>query len=437
MNMLKFLVLHTVLVTLLVLAGAQLTASAQTEDNTLNTTLDVTISAQGIQFQPKVTCRQMSVTISSPSGEMFTKTFPGSGYGFVSLSQLNSSAIEDGVYNYETVLETAGETGRSMVLSGYFRVLDGQAITPRKTSSGSDNELSGSQEHINETLYVTGNLGIGPDMEDETIMFLETLLMQDNNCMISFDDTSTSIGFPNTDWSLKANDMTNGGADYFAILDDTNATVPFTIQADAPTNTLYLDSQGEVGIGTSTPSSNLHIWDTGSAYFKLERSTGAQVEMYAGPSIGYLGTRDNYAFRFITNSIYRMTIDTDGDVGIGLTSPSYKLHITGGAYCDGSNWVDASSREYKENIADLSHKDALDTLKNLKPVTFNYKTRKDDASVGFIAEDVPELVATKDRKGLSTMDIVAVLTRVVQQQQQRLEEQNKLIRELQKEIKKK
>jgi hypothetical protein len=34
--------------------------------------------------------------------------------------------------------------------------------------------------------------------------------------------------------------------------------------------------------------------------------------------------------------------------------------------------------------------------------------------VGFIAEDVPELVATKDRKGLSPMDIVAVLTKVVQ-----------------------
>ena len=36
--------------------------------------------------------------------------------------------------------------------------------------------------------------------------------------------------------------------------------------------------------------------------------------------------------------------------------------------------------------------------------------------VGFIAEDVPELVATKDRKGLSPMDIVAVLTKVVQEQ---------------------
>ena len=38
--------------------------------------------------------------------------------------------------------------------------------------------------------------------------------------------------------------------------------------------------------------------------------------------------------------------------------------------------------------------------------------------IGFIAEDVPELVATPDRKGLSAMDMVGVLTKAVQEQQQ-------------------
>ncbi len=42
--------------------------------------------------------------------------------------------------------------------------------------------------------------------------------------------------------------------------------------------------------------------------------------------------------------------------------------------------------------------------------------------MGFIAEDVPELVATSDRQGLSAMDIVAVLTKVVQEQQQKIEQ---------------
>jgi hypothetical protein len=55
-------------------------------------------------------------------------------------------------------------------------------------------------------------------------------------------------------------------------------------------------------------------------------------------------------------------------------------------------------------------------------VNFNYRNDAEESYVGFIAEDVPELVATSDRQGLSAMDVVAVLTRVVQQQQQRIEE---------------
>lgn len=433
MNILKAFVLHTALVTLVVLTGTQLEASSGSSSKIV----DVTIGTQGVQFRPNIQYRQLSVTFSTPNGAIFTKTFSASGIEFASLSEITSDAIEDGVYNYEAVLTVDGEEEKDVTHSGYFRVINGQAVTPRESTSGSDEELSNTQEHINETLYVTGNLGIGLDMADGTAMLFDTLLMKDNFCQIRFDDTSSLAGFPNNDWILKANDVGNGGADYFAIVDDTNDTVPFTIQADAPTNTLYLDSQGDVGIGTATPSSNLHILDTGSAYFKLERSTGAQVEMYAGSTSGYLGTRDNFPFRFITNSIYRMTIDSDGDVGIGLTSPSYKLHVAGGAYCNGTNWVDASSRDYKENIADLSDLDALHVLKNLNPVTFNYKTKTDDSNVGFIAEDVPELVATKDRKGLSVMDITAVLTRVVQQQQKRLDEQEELIRQLKKEILKK
>jgi hypothetical protein len=57
-------------------------------------------------------------------------------------------------------------------------------------------------------------------------------------------------------------------------------------------------------------------------------------------------------------------------------------------------------------------------------VTFHYKNDVEQQRVGFIAEDVPELVAMKDRKGLSPMDIVAVLTKVVQEQKQQLADQH-------------
>ena len=43
---------------------------------------------------------------------------------------------------------------------------------------------------------------------------------------------------------------------------------------------------------------------------------------------------------------------------------------------------------------------------------------------------MPDLVATGDRKGLSAMDIVAVLTKVVQQQQKELSDQREEIETL-------
>ena len=78
----------------------------------------------------------------------------------------------------------------------------------------------------------------------------------------------------------------------------------------------------------------------------------------------------------------------------------------------------------KKDIRPLPADEAMETLSALVPVTFKYKI-DDEAHVGFIAEDVPDLVATKDRKGLSAMDIVAVLAKVVQQQQTQLSDQRK------------
>jgi len=78
----------------------------------------------------------------------------------------------------------------------------------------------------------------------------------------------------------------------------------------------------------------------------------------------------------------------------------------------------------------LDTQEALVALASLDPVKFNYKGDASQKHIGFIAEDVPELVATKDRKGLSPMDIVAVLTKVVQQQKETVEKQQAVINTL-------
>lgn len=121
-------------------------------------------------------------------------------------------------------------------------------------------------------------------------------------------------------------------------------------------------------------------------------------------------------------------ISASGYVGFGQWAPSYPLHMVSGAYCTaGGVWTNASSREYKKEIKDLTSAEAMDTLKGLNPVKFSYKASSDEHHVGFIAEDVPELVASKDRKGMSSMDVVAVLTKVVQEQQKTIAELSKCI----------
>ena len=111
-----------------------------------------------------------------------------------------------------------------------------------------------------------------------------------------------------------------------------------------------------------------------------------------------------------------------------------RLHVFGNILATGSI-TPGSSRAFKKDIADLTLSDALDTIRELAPVTFRYKEdRENDLHVGFIAEDVPDLIATPDRKGVTTMDVVAALTKVVQHQEASQEEKNCQIAEQRLEI---
>jgi hypothetical protein len=113
-----------------------------------------------------------------------------------------------------------------------------------------------------------------------------------------------------------------------------------------------------------------------------------------------------------------------GNVGLGVINPTSPLALANGAKCSvGGVWTNASSRKLKENIKALPLKEAQEALSKLQPVMYNYKAEPEEQQVGFIAEDVPNLVATNSREELSPMDVVAVLAKVVQEQQRRLDAQ--------------
>ncbi len=76
----------------------------------------------------------------------------------------------------------------------------------------------------------------------------------------------------------------------------------------------------------------------------------------------------------------------------------------------------------KENVVELTPQEALDALANIEPVTFSYTREDQQRHVGFNAGNVPDLIASSESEGLKPLEIVAVLTRVVKLQQDRIAE---------------
>ncbi|MBM4055900.1 MAG: tail fiber domain-containing protein [Planctomycetes bacterium] len=125
-------------------------------------------------------------------------------------------------------------------------------------------------------------------------------------------------------------------------------------------------------------------------------------------------------------------INSTGNVGIGTTNPTESLEVIGNINASGSV-TEGSSRALKKDITDISLAEATETLKALNPVKFKYKVdNSEEEHLGFIAEDVPSFVAYQDRKRLRSMDITAVMTKVMQEQQREIQEQKEMLREQQK-----
>jgi len=163
------------------------------------------------------------------------------------------------------------------------------------------------------------------------------------------------------------------------------------------------DDSGNVGIGTTDPNRLLHV-------------QGQEIHSGGGAGGHSFGNRETAGFVEVPANGERWVWYSTGGVA-RLWSGGDKVFVNTGGVVTATQFVNSSSRELKANIAELSGSEAIATLENLNPVKFNYKADSDkNLHIGFIAEDVPDLVATSDRKGLSAMDIVAVLTKALQEQ---------------------
>jgi hypothetical protein len=270
-------------------------------------------------------------------------------------------------------------------------------------------------------------------------------------------EQNSSGGFTAQTWDIAGNEAN------FFVRDVTGGSkLPFRIRPGAPTSSIDISSDGDVGFGTASPSNRFHVKcnGAGATCGKMENASatgfsGFEFATAAGTTVANI-SHDNTAgtFRFnsvssvpmviMTESTERIRVQSDGDVGIACNNPASDLVIASGGGCanpsssinaGGTQFVAASSRTFKENLAPVEVPDLLERIAGIGVYEYDFINGPKDR-IGLMAEDFHQVFGRGDEKYIDGGDVQIALWMAVQQLtaanrelQQRL---NKLEQQLQK-----
>ena len=253
---------------------------------------------------------------------------------------------------------------------------------------------------ILDDLIVDGSICSGMDCVNGESFGFDTIRLKENNLRIRAVDTSSTSSFPSRDWQITFNDSANGGANKFSIDDIDGGRTPFTLEAGAPSHSLYVDDGGRLGLGTSTPVVDIHSVSGNTPTLRLEQngSSGFTPQTWDMAS-----NEANFFIRDATNGStlpFRiqpgapssaLSIMSDGKIGMGTWSPSSKLHLldaSSGAIV--AVQLDDADVQWKLQLKDNTHRlsfQATSATGTRSPIKLDSEADHDLLKIGVNASD--------------------------------------------------
>ena len=186
-------------------------------------------------------------------------------------------------------------------------------------------------------------------------------------------------------------------------------------------------NNGNVGLGTDSPVDKLTVFSQSGQYGVTHTDGNVSVSTLTTGNQGYIGTKTNHPFGIYAGFNIGLTVATNGNVGIGTSTPTQKLEVNG-VVC-ASGFIACSDIRYKTNLIPVSN--VLSSLLMLNPIYYNWKQDfkgyTEQRQIGFSAQEVeklyPEMVQT-DANGYKAIDygrLTPVLVEALKEQQKEIE----------------